>query len=284
MIRLSAAPSPNGTNRERLFLLRATERGHQLAQDGKLADAIRKKYRTPKAALKALGIDVKLLDPSRLAYDAKARDSVLGGDDHAEYRALCEILANELEGERHETAQRLLDRIIGKAEESDGMVDDEEREDDLDDAEEDPREERRAFLRKAADMLSRHGGTAFGRGDAGLSEDEIRNVLSHMPMPKNAISAGRLGAGLLAEDLDDLMQERAQRKAGMAKDRLRRRQLARDSFAAMFPDAARLDGAPIEAGIGGTEEERRLAMDAAGAQDDGSFDKFFPNAARMRNG
>ena len=36
---------------------------------GKLKDELRKKYRTPREALLALGLDEKLLDVSRLAFD-----------------------------------------------------------------------------------------------------------------------------------------------------------------------------------------------------------------------
>jgi hypothetical protein len=231
---------------------------------GALARALKAKYRTPREALKALGLDETLLDVEKLAFDAKrARD---GG--------VMEEIMRE-----HPGAERYWD----KGPKADAMAD-------LGDEEDKPdeREKRREFMKRAAGMLAKHGGVAYGR-EGGLGEDEIRSVLSRLSMPKNALAGGM--GGELAEDIDFAMAD----LAGMGgtglssnepkvEDRKRQARDARDRARARRRFGLdRLEGRPSDMCNYGDQAQPKLAMDeeiAAGNAD--SFNSFFPGAARIR--
>ena len=114
-VTIEPAPSPNGTNHERLFLVRAPSRDPKMAQDGKLAEALKRRFKSPKDALRFLGIDESLLDASRLAFDGKrkARDGVLSPDapNQSALAMLEAMLAQHLQGSEYEKAPRHVNQI-----------------------------------------------------------------------------------------------------------------------------------------------------------------------------
>ncbi|MGA9307237.1 MAG: hypothetical protein WBW31_17670 [Candidatus Sulfotelmatobacter sp.] len=254
---------------------------------GALARALKAKFSSPKDALRCLGLPEDLLDVKQLANDAKQRArreaakrgmAIDGIGTPEELRA-----ARDLTGEAFEKEQRRLDREL-----EDGMV-------------EDWRDEIGPTLEE---MAEKHGRRAtmdrfsrFLSDKAGWSHDQIHEMLKAWPLPKNALAGGMGGElaeddeerAALAEDIDWTMEQLTGEggssmtgpgyedspKAGDRKRRARDRRMARDSFAAMYPDAQRLDGSDASHRYGD-----QLVMDAA-ADDDGSFDAFFPDAKRI---
>ena len=274
-VTITPAPSPNGTNYERLFLVRAPSRDPKMAQDGKLGDALRQKYKTPREALKALGLDESLLDASRLAFDAKrkARDSVLSPDsDHSEYRALSELLAQNLEGELHETAQRLLDRLHGKSEETDGVIDEEpdEREDEPDeDRDEQQRQKRKEVMRMLAEK---------GRDEWGWDDEKVRHEI--MTFPRTGLH--HLG-GQLGEDAESVLEELGmgngpvpeyEPKVTDRKRRARDRRMARDEVRKHF-GTDRLEGRGSDMCNYGDREPPALAYDERSSDAASEVDAWF---------
>lgn len=263
-VTITPAPSPNGTNHERLYLVRASSLGKPMALD---------------AALKRGRSGIAIDTPRR------GRDSMLGEHDDP-HMQLEKLLGEHLQGEPFEQCQRLLDRIVEAREterQDDGEVID-EREDDEEEPERDHDEDERQREKRRRAMQAF---AANARDNWNWDESQIREELEN-GFPKNGLE--HLG-GQLSEDVETVMQKHLEGEGGTAMstyerepkvtDRKRSR-MARDSFNEMFPDAARLDGMPIEAGIGSTEREQaKLAYDAAAADDDGSFDQFFPNARRI---
>ncbi len=243
-----------------------------MAQDGKLGDALRKKYRTPKDALKALGLDPSLLDASRLAFDGKrkARDSVLSPDsDGASLAALEKLLAEHLDGEVFQRAQRMIEAAMHEAGvEHDGEVVDEEP---ADDREEMPDEEKRLFRRWQMKGLADHC-----IGEKGWSVNDVRTMFEHPDfLPKSGIETGGAGGGALAEDIDWTMEQlegvgtggtniyrempqSKDRKRRMAKDRQRKLALDRD-FNERFPGLS--SPRDMSHRYGDREPEPPLALD-----------------------
>ena len=248
---------------------------------GKLAEELKKRFRTPKDALRALGLPEDLLSPAQLAKDSKlkrGRDGALSDRD-AEMRA-----ARDLHGEAFEKEQRRLDREL-----EDSMIDDQESEPE---AAEGVSPERRREVRRMS-----MGFAARDCLERGMSEDETREHLESVwPMPNNALEGGMGGelaeddeeSASIAEDIDftmkalegmggsatseyedeDMLQSKDRKR--MAKDA----RLARDSFDRMFPDARRLDGSDASHRYG-DQPEPTLAMDGSSAADDDRFEAWY---------
>lgn len=231
----------------------------------KLGIALRRRFKSPREALSALGIDQALLDIPRLgfAFDARnGRDGMPGGlnnevDPGALLVELEKLLVENLSGGALERAREILDQHLGGGE-YDGAASDEDDDednydddDDYDDDEEERRETRRNMMAKTADFLATK---------KGLDESEIAATLRDFP--KNGLE--HLG-GALAEDLEHVMQDRRRR---MARDTRKTRQ----AFDAMFPGAAR-----VEEILYGVESERRsIAPD-----DRDRFYELWPEARRI---
>lgn len=246
---------------------------------GKLAEALKAKFKTPKDAMVALGLDPELIAVKRLAADSKrGRDGALFDDQDPEMRA-----ARELSGEAFEKEQRRMDRQL-----ENNMADDDE---------EEPESggispERRRHVRKmcmnfkARDCLER-----------GMSHDEIRDELeSTWPMPKNALEGGGELAGdderaaEIAEDIDFTMKaleqmggsatsqyeeaDMQQEDKHMAKDR--RRQLALDRKRELeYLGLDRLTPKGNDFCNYGDRPEPRLAMDEATSDAAAEVDSWF---------
>jgi hypothetical protein len=222
---------------------------------GALARALKAKFKTPREALRALGLDESLLDVEKMAFDAKRR----GRDGN-----VLSDLAGEPGGHKHWDMGPHADGDpdLGEQEEPEEMPDEE------------ARELRRRQMRQLGGELMK---------DHGWSSDEVKSMFMHREFPTNAL-AGGLGGRLSEDDVDWTMKELEGIGTGgnvaygpkvkdkrMAKDA----RLAQDSFDRMFPDAQRLTGSDMSHRYGD-----QLAMDAA-AGDDGSFDLFFPDAKRI---
>ena len=211
-----------------------------------LGRVLRQRFRTPKDALRALGISPSLLNIRSMALDS-AYQEFSGGDPAALRVKLEKLLAENLSGHELQKARELLEAHLGGGEYA--AVNDEDNEDDDDDR----AEQRRRTMAKIADFLAT---------EKGLSEDQIEESLRDFP--KNGLDSD------LAEDLDNLMRDRRRRAAGDA----RRRQQA---FDRRFPEAARLTGTSLETSYG-VQPERRVAVDSAAAQ---RFADRWPEAMRI---
>jgi hypothetical protein len=235
----------------------------------KLGLALRRKFKTPREALQALGLPESLLDIKGLAFD-----QALPGTS-AKVK-LEEILCQILSGAELQHARDLLHGIdADDGEATNGELEQEEAEDDEDvdeeEGEEERREHRKRTMAKVADWLAR---------EKHLNDEEIFDAMKDFPAPGLEHIGGRL-----AEDLEQVMESWKDRRRRMARD-AKKRALAADraeaSLLQHFPEAARLfAGSGLEAGIGGAEAEQRLAMDAAAADGD-SFAEMFADAARIR--
>ena len=236
---------------------------------GKLAEALKRKYKSPREALKALGLDELLLDVEKIAYDAKrrARDGALSDQD-AEMRA-----ARDLHDEEFEREQRRLDRGL-----EDAMVDDEEEVDPRrwlmhdHETEAPPDEElaarRRWWMKRAGDYMLAHG----------KDEAAVRDALADFP--KTGLE--HLG-GALDEDVDTVMGRLEQMgsaatsgyPAKVTGDR--RRRMAKD--ARLMGTQLGLDRLTPKRGdfCNWGDQPEPLAMDEADA-DDSEFYKMFPEA------
>ena len=262
---------------------------------GRLAEELKKRFRTPKDALLRLGLDPTLLDIKHLASDAKQRArreaarkgmAIDGIGTPEELRA-----ARDLHGEEFEREQRRIDNQMTE----EGMV-------------EDWRDEIGPTLEE---MAEKHGRRAtmdrfsrFLSDKAGWSHDQIHEMLKAWPLPKNALEGGMGGelAGddeeraALAEDIDWTMAQLTGEggssttgpgyedspKAG-DKRRAHDRKLALDAkrernFLRRFPEAARLQARPGDFCNFGDRQPEPLAMDEA---DDSEFFKMFPMARRL---
>jgi hypothetical protein len=287
-VTITPAPSPNGTNHERLYLVRAPSRSPRMARDGKLGDALRKKYRSPREALRALGLDESLLDASRLAFDRKARDGVLSPDapNQSALTMLETMLAEHLQGSELEKAQRLLEAIQHEAgidhgaEEEDGMVDD--------DREEMPDEEKRLFRCWQMKGLADHC-----IGEKGWTTNDVREMFAHPDfLLKSGIETGGAGGGALAQDIDWTMEQlegmggtatsgyepKADRR--MAKDKRRKLALDRKRQREYF-GMDRLE--PRRGDFCNYGDQPTLAYDesADDGDSDSEFFKMFPEARRL---
>lgn len=187
----------------------------------RLRDALRKKFRTPQDALRALGLDEFLLDVARSKQQAGlSRDQV---DLPALRAKLEQLLCEHLSGDELEQARGLLNQhLLGRSSEHD-RVDDFEEDDDK------KRQSWRKALATVADYLS---------NEKGFDEEQIKEALRDFP--RNGLE--HQGAAL-DDDLDDLMQQRRQRMAGDAEKK-------RQAFDARWPQAARLDGTLLETAYG----------------------------------
>ena len=150
---------------------------------GKLAEALKRKYKTPKDALRALGLDESLLDVKRLAQDAKKR---------ARDESSLAELATQSGGHK--------DWDMGP--ESDGIPD-------LGDEEPEPEkrffggrddEEERARRKWRMSQLADHLLAPKEEGGQGWDKETVRNVLADFP--KTGLE--HLG-GALDEDLEGLI-------------------------------------------------------------------------------
>ena len=248
---------------------------------GALARALRAKFPGPggpRQALKMLGLPEDLIDIKQLAKDSKlkrGRDGMVDGAEAEEMRA-----ARNFSGSAFEDEQLRINRKMEHE-----MADDDEEE--LEAAENDTDARRRQVRRMSMGFAARD---CLERG---MSHDEVREYLESVwPMPENATEGGMGGrlagddeeAAALAEDInvtmkaleqmggsatseyedEDMLQSKDKKR--MARDAA----LARDSFAKMYPDAARLDGSDMSHCFGD-----RLAMDATVADGDGSFEAWF---------
>ena len=122
-----------------------------------LGAALRRKWKTPRAAMQALGLPVSLLDHRRLAYDGALENRGTPAKIQLE-----EMLGEVLSGAELQRARDLLHGIDG-IDPDDGSWDEEgenveieveEAEDDEDVDEEELREQRRRAMAKVADFLS----------------------------------------------------------------------------------------------------------------------------------
>jgi hypothetical protein len=199
---------------------------------GKLADALKKKYRTPREALEALGLDPSLIDIKRLAADGALKR---GRDDN--------VLADLVEQPGgHQRWNH------GPEADGDPALGDEAEEDDgeTESAEERLAERRRQVRRMSMGFAARD---CLGRG---MSHDETREHLQGIwPMPDNALEGGMGGAlagddeeaTSIAEDIDHVMSKLDDPEVEdrhMAKDRRRQLALDRKRFDEWYPALAKL--------------------------------------------
>ena len=207
-----------------------------------LKEALRRKFGTPKNVLRALQLPESLLDIRGMALDG----AMPGG--MTSKVMLDKLLAQHLSGHALQQARDLLNSI----DPDDGERTDpfEEGAVDEDDDDETKRASRRDMMMRAADVLAKKG----------FDEKEIFDVLREFP--SNGLE--NLG-GALAEDLRKVMSVMSDRRRRTGHDE-KRRQLAADransSLLEFFPEAARLNGTALEAGIGAAPQ---IAVD---------FDRF----------
>ena len=245
---------------------------------GALANALRKKFKSPREALEALGLDPALLEVKRLATDSRRRAH---DDDLAD-------VARE-----HPGAEREWD--MGPKADGDPDLGD-ERDDEDDDEESDP-DERAAWeakLRKIRRMQMRD--TVKDCLRRGMSHDEIHERLLDWPRP--ATEEGGMGGQLgtdaentFAEDVSTVMTELG-KLTGMggtmplyeeenmkqSKDSRRKqahdRKLAQDSFRKFYPEAGRLDGDMVSTRYG-DQEPPALARNEAACDGAAEADRWF---------
>ncbi len=220
----------------------------------KLGIALRRKFKTPREALRALGLDQSLLNVPSLAMD--------GAIDEMGSRAELEkLLATVLSGHQYQRACELLNGAINAEHEIAGNVGEGENieaEDDEGESEEVLRARRKLLMKKIADWLST---------EKGLDEFEIAASLADFP--KNGIE--HVG-GAVDDDLERVMKDRRRRMATDAKQK-------RQAFDSRYPQAARLSGTALETSYGDPIPSRRAVDSSA----DGFNDRF-PEAARIKYG
>jgi hypothetical protein len=205
----------------------------------KLGIALRKKFKTPREALRALGLDQRFLDVPRLALDSASGG---GTSSRAE---LEKLLARAFSGHEFQRAMELLNGALNA---DMPEVEQEESED-----ENDVDEEAERHKRWVADVLSRK---------AGLDDQEIAEALRDLP--RNAIKGGmggRLAERAEARDRKRIARDERRRAAfdeRFGTSRLnapslietsygdsvpsRRMAVASDDFLSRFPGAARIGG------------------------------------------
>ena len=242
---------------------------------GRLAEELKKRFRRPQDALKALGLPEDLLSPAQLAKDSKlkARDSDLGDVMRDNPGAESEWdMGPDMTKDWRDEIGPTLEEMAEK-------------------------HGRRATMDRFSRFLS---------DKAGWSHDQIHEMLKAWPLPKNALEGGVCGelAGddeeraALAEDIDwtmaQLTGEGASSTTGPGyedspkagdKRRAHDRKLALDAkrernFLRRFPEAARLQARPGDFCNFGDRQPEPLAMDGADA-DDSEFFKMFPEARRL---
>jgi len=229
-----------------------------------LRDALRRKFKTPREALRALGLDEKLLDVPRLAYDGarKGRDEMpdeaaLNNEpDPAVLRVKLEkLLCENLDGAALQTARDLLSHHLGEltGEYDRAASDEDDDEDDGEESEEALRERRKKIMGRVADWLSER---------QQMSDEMIERELADFP--RNGLE--HVG-GALDDDLAQVMEQRRRR---MASDTKKRQQ----AFDEMFPEARRLTGTLLETSYG-VQPERPPCANFAG------FYEMFPQARRI---
>ena len=245
-----------------------------------LLEALKRKYKSPREAILRLGLDPELLKHPRLAFDAH------GENEHHEHPKVRfeKYLAENLQGEAFVRAQQMLHSL----EDSDGKtLNDYDRacEDETDpdhhaDSPDHDRDEGHVEnrLRRLAHVLR----------EAGLGEDDVEEAVelarrdykkNNWNLPRNATKGG-IG-GRFSEASDHRKMSRDARKRKLGRDAANRR-----DFYARFPQARRLNGSALEAGIAsGPPDEparrvRRIATDATDASAAADFYRRFPGAAR----
>ena len=231
----------------------------------KLGIALRRKYKTPRAALQALGLPESLISVKRLAFDQRNIGPIPGTT--AKMR-LEEMLCTVLSGHELQRARDLLHSIDADDGEADeGELEQQEAEDGEDDeeTEEQLREQRRKTMAKVADFFADR---------KNMSPDQIEDAM--LDFPRNALRGGFGGrfSEDEREDLKKVMEDHKARRRRMAGD-ARRRQHAFDS---RFAGAARVTGTLLETSYGSPMPERRVADDGAAER---NFLKRFPQAARI---
>ena len=231
----------------------------------KLGIALRRKYKTPRAALQALG-----LPESLIASNALPSISETLGRSRARRRRckLEELLCTVLSGHELQRARDLLHSIDADDGEADeGELEQQEAEDGEDDeeTEEQLREQRRKTMANVADFFADR---------KNMSPDQIEDAM--LDFPRNALRGGFGGrfSEDEREDLKKVMEDHKARRRRMAGD-ARRRQHAFDS---RFAGAARVTGTLLETSYGSPMPERRIADDGAAER---NFLKRFPQAARI---
>jgi hypothetical protein len=222
----------------------------------KLGIALRRRFKSPRDCLRALGLDEKLLDVKRLAFDSRNIGAIPGTSSKME---LEEMLCTVLSGHELQRARDLLHSI--DADDGDGEVEQPEAEDDEVD-EQELREQRRRAMAKTADFLADR---------KGMSADQIETELRDFP--RNALHGGFGGRFSEGEDEDlkkVMADHRRRRLAGDAKRRI--------AFDARFPMAGRVTTGSVESDYGTPLPARRIATDGAAAK---SFYERFPEAQRI---
>ena len=228
-----------------------------------LLAALKARFKNPKDALRALGLDENLLSLKRLGLDSAlkrprgARDAAkIGEVDPMElYVQLEELICKHVSTPARTEMLELVGHALGTGDYDRAYDVEAEAEDEGEAGEEESfREKRKRMMQTIARFLAER---------KGLSEDEIAQQLADFPL--NGIQKFEA-----ADDLEALMKER-----GMASNKGRDRRLAHDAaaerrFFDLFPEAKR---------IGGARPERPVAMDGAGSIASG-YD-FFEDAARI---
>jgi hypothetical protein len=238
---------------------------------GALANALKKKFKTPREALRALGLDESLLDATKMAYDGKkrARDSDIG-----------EVMRD------NPGAEREWDK--GPTDGDPDLGDEEEERDDdremprwlMHDHEEEPPPDeelaarRRWWMKRAGDYMLKHGQDSTAVRDA--LERFPRTGLEHLGGALDAdvdTVMGRLeGMGGTATSVYE-HEPKAKDRRRMAKDR----KLANDAFG-----LDRLEPRRGEMTTWGDQPEP-LAMDeATESANADSFAAFFPDSVRIK--
>lgn len=224
--------------------------------------ALRKKFKSPREALAALGIDARILESRDLAMDY---NGIPGGPSEGLEEA--EI---EMAGDLDTRVERVMDRLRDVA--GDKLDDD-----DLDIA--------RGMIKDLVRDRMRHRGNSRGRDQ---------------DLPRNAIGGGAAGGGE-GSGFSGRLSEESWRKADARDRRLQaqdeRRQRRRADFDDRFNVAARPSG--WECGLESYQErelraaraeqalrarrspERRIAVDAKRATSARSFAERYPGAARI---
>ena len=247
-----------------------------------LLAALKKKFRRPQDALRALGLDEDLLRLPKLAFDAH------GEPEHPKV-AFEKYLAQNLQGETFVRAQQMLHSL----EDSDGKtLDDYDRacEDETDpdhhaDSPDHDRDEGHVEnrLRRLAHVLR----------EAGLGEDDVEEAVelarrdykkNNWNLPRNATKGGIGGRFSEASDHRKMSRDARKRKLGRdGRDAANKR-----DFYARFPQARRLTaGSQLLAGIpSGPPDQpargvRRIAVDAADDSAAADFHRRFPGASRI---
>ena len=250
---------------------------------GALARALKAKFRTPREALEALGLDPALIDIKQLAKDSKlrrGRDGMVDGAEAEEMRA-----ARNLSGSAFEDEQLRINRQMEHEMTDD---DEEERRDEYD--EEEPRffggrndEEERKIRRFRMRQLADHLTTARDAGGQGLSHNDAAEILRDFP--RNELE--HMNASVFDEDLESVMEKLTgmggTSTTGYPPKAGDRRKMAKDArLATKHFGLDRLEGRSNEMLRYGDRAEP-LAMDeATESANADSFAAFFPDAARIK--